>query len=167
MAEPLLTNRELASLILLAALIVLALASSGRGDVLRSVGNLLSILVEPKIFIPTFLYVAAILGALIPASRLGLWEPSLWKTTVTWLLVSGIGLLFSLNKAIEEPGFFRRAFVRTLSAVAIVEFIANLEPFPLWAELLGQLVASVAVVTTSVAEQPRPRQMAQTYLGMV
>ena len=173
MAEPILTNRELASLIILAAmivflaaLVVFARASSGWGDLLRSVGVVLSTLAKPKLLVPMVLYVAAILGVLIPASHAGLWEPSLWKATVLWLLVSGLGLLFSLNEAIEDADFFRRAFLRTLGAVAIVEFIANLESFALWVEIPLQLVAFVAVITTSVAEQPAPRRIANTYLGL-
>ena len=72
MEEPILTNRDLASLIPLAALIVFALASSGRGAVLRSVGVVLLTLAKPKLLVPTVLYIVAILGILIPASRLGL-----------------------------------------------------------------------------------------------
>ena len=71
-----------------------------------------------------------------------------------WLVVAGLGLLFSLNQAIENPDFFRRAFFRTLTAVAVVEFVASLESFALWVEILGQLLAFVAIATTSVAEQP-------------
>ena len=166
MAEPILTNRELASLILLTALIVFVLASSNRRDTLRSLRGVFSMLVKPKLLVPTLLYVAAILGTLIPASRVGLWEPSLWKATLLWLLVSGFGLLFSLNEATQDPNFFRRAFFRTLGAVAMVEFIANLESFALWAELLGQLLAFIAVATTSVAEHPTPRRLASTYLAL-
>lgn len=122
-------------------------------------------LAKPKVSVPTLLYVAAVLGVLIPASRAGLWEPSLWKATVLWLLVSGLGLLFSLSEAIEDAHFFRRAFLRTLRAVAIVEFIANLEAFPLWVEIPGQFLALVAVATATRAEQPTPTRVANAYLG--
>ena len=111
----------------------------------------------------------AILGTLIPASHFGLWDPSLWKTTVTWLLVSGFGLLFNLSQAIGDATFFRRAALRTLGVVGIVEFIANLESFPLWVEIPGQLLAVIAVAavtTASLAEAPVQRRVASTYLGI-
>ena len=132
---------------------------------LRSVRDIVVMLAKPKLLSSTLLYVVAILGMLIPASRFGLWEPSLWKTTAIWLLVSGLGLLFSLSKAVEDASFFRRAVMRTLGVVGIVEFIANLESFALWMEILGQLLAVSAVTTTSLAEAPAPRRLARTYLG--
>ena len=153
-------------------MIALALVSprrSGHRGLLRSVSDIVSTLATPKLLIPTLLYVLAILGILIPASHFGLWEPSLWKTTVTWLLVSGLGLLFNLSQAIDDAAFFRRAALRTLGVVGIVEFIANLESFALWVEIPGQLLAvtAVAAVTTaSLAEAPAQRRVASTYLGI-
>ncbi len=131
--------------------------------------DIVSTLAKPKLLIPTLLYVVAVLGILIPASRFGLWEPSLWKTTVIWLLVSGLGLLFSLDQAIEDAKFFRRVVLRTLGVVGIVEFIANLESFALWVEIPGQLLAvtAVAAVTTAgSAEASAQRRVANSYLGI-
>ena len=150
-------------------MIALALVSrrrSGHRGLFRSVSDIVSTLATPKLLIPTVLYVVAILGILIPASHFGLWEPSLLKTTVTWLLVSGLGLLFNLSQAIDEAAFFRRAALRTLGVVGIVEFIANLESFALWVEIPGQLLAVTAVITTSLAEARAPRRLASTYLGI-
>ncbi|MCY3887037.1 MAG: hypothetical protein OXG19_04955 [Chloroflexi bacterium] len=165
--EPFLTNRELASLILLSALIVFVLASSGRAAALRSVGVVLLTLATPKLLVPTVLYVVALLGALILACHVGLWEPALWKITVVWLVVAGLRLLFSLNQAIANPDFFRQALLRTVTAAAVVEFIVGLESFALWAEILGQGVAFIAVVTTGVAKQPVLRRTAHVYLGLL
>ncbi len=148
------------------ALALVSLRRSGRRGLLRSVSDIVSTLAKPKLLIPTLLYVVAVLGMLIPASRFGLWEPSRWKTTVIWLLVSGLGLLFSLNQAIEDATFFRRTVLRTLGVVGIVEFIANLESFALWVEIPGQLLAVTAITTTSLAEASAPRQIASTYLGI-
>lgn len=131
--------------------------------------DIVSTISTPKLLIPTVLYVVAILGIIIPASHFGLWEPSLWKTTVTWLLVSGFGLLFNLSQAIDDAAFFRRAALRTLGVVGIVEFIANLESFPLWMEISGQLLALVAVAavtTASLDKAPAQRLVANVYLGI-
>ena len=99
--EPLLSNRELASVILLAAFVCLVLALAKRSDGLRplteSLTALLATLAKPKLAIPLLLYVALILAVLVPAERWGIWEPSLWKATATWLLMSGLGLLLDLN----------------------------------------------------------------------
>ncbi len=163
--QSVLTNRETATLILFGALAVWVLMSSNRAEVLRSTGSILAMLTRPKLSVPTILYIAFITGLLVPASWLGLWESDLVGATVRWMLFSGLGLLFSLNAAIDEPGFFRRAFLRMLAVVAVIEFLATLSSFPLWAEVLGQLLAAMAAV---VAVQPgrytRAARAANAYL---
>ena len=77
MADPLLNDRELASLILLVAFVVLVVVLRGRAATVRAARTILSIGAHPKLFVPTLLYLVAILAALIPASSVGLWEPAL------------------------------------------------------------------------------------------
>ena len=68
-------------------------------------------------------------------------------------------------RRIDEPGFFRRAFLRMLAVVAVVEFLATLSSFPLWAEVLGQLLAAVAAVTAAYrGRYPRAARPADAYL---
>ena len=166
-----LTDRELASLILLAAAIVLVtvrvLASDDRGGVLHGIGVVaLATLAQPKLLVPTLAYIAILFAVLIPASRVGLWEPGLWKATLIWMLVSGVGLFFSLDKATKESGFFWRTLLHTVWAIAIVEFIATLKSFPLWAELLGQSLALLAGLLGIQREDPRLRRAANSYLSV-
>lgn len=170
MLEPFLTDRELTTLCLLAAPLILVLASSKGGDILPEVAALISELARPKLLIPAFLYVAVILIVLIPASRLGAWEPSLWKATVTWLLVSGFGLLLGLNEAIEDPKFFRHALLRIVGVTALFEFIANLESFPLWTEIPAQvlaLLAAIIVTTRAELRMASARRVARAYLALL
>ena len=81
MVEPLLSNRELATLIILAFFAVILVVTS-RTTLLASLRSPLSLLVSPTLLVPLLLYVVWVLAAVIPASRLELWEPGLWKTTV-------------------------------------------------------------------------------------
>ena len=167
MAEPILNNRELASLVLLAAMVVFALVSLGPAAVVRAVGSVVSAAAEPKLLIPTVLYLVTILAALIPASRAGLWEPGLWNATVAWLIFSGLGLLFRTDEAMRRPGFFGEALRRTLGATALVEFTVNLEPFALWVEIPVQIVASFAVLIRSSQGHPMVRPLSDAYLGLL
>ncbi len=163
--QPVLTNREIATLILFGALAAWALMSSNRSAVLRSMGSVLAMLTRPKLSVPTVLYIALITGLLVPASWLGLWESDLVGATVRWMLFSGLGLLFSLNAAIDEPDFFKRAFLRMLAVVAVVEFLATLSSFPLWAEILGQLLAAMAaLIAVQAGTHPRAARTANGYL---
>lgn len=70
--QSVLTNREIATLILFGALAVWALMSSNRAEVLRRTGSILAMLTRPKLSVPTILYIAFITGLLVPASWLGL-----------------------------------------------------------------------------------------------
>ena len=57
MAEPLLADRELAAIILLA--VPIALGTSGRGALLRSLGGVFVTLATPRLAIPIAVYVVA------------------------------------------------------------------------------------------------------------
>lgn len=154
MLEPVLSNRLLASLILLTALLIVAL-TSGRRDLPRSAGALLIALTQPKLLIPASIHAGVVLAALIPASRLGIWQPSLWSATVVWLIISGLGLLFRLDEAIRGHDFFRRALVRAIGVLALVEFIVNLESFPLYIELPLQILGLLATAIVAMEKGGR------------
>ena len=77
MLEPIISNRLLASLILLTALVIVPVIGSGQMAFLDSAGALIKSLAQPKLFVPSLIYSGVVLAALIPASRLGIWQPSL------------------------------------------------------------------------------------------
>ncbi len=170
MLEPVLSNRLLASLILLTALLAAALISGRRSDLLRSAGALVKSLAQPKLLIPTSIYVGVVPAILLPASRLGIWQSSLWPATVVWLIISGLGLLFRLDKAIRDHEFFRRALLRAIGAMALVEFIVNLESFPLYIEIPLQILGmfSTAIVAMDNDGRLQPvSKVANTYLVLL
>ena len=167
MLEPVLSNRLLASLVLLVALVLFALIRSGRKELFHSAAAVCATLAKPKVLFPTVAYIVLVVAALVPASRFGVWEPSLWPATALWLLVSGLGLLFRLSEAIQDPGFFRRVILHTVGAVAIVEFIVNLDSFALWIEILAQFLAfvSTAVIALEQGARRQPAtKLASAYL---
>ncbi|HVL50800.1 MAG TPA: hypothetical protein VM754_04795 [Actinomycetota bacterium] len=168
MDEAVLTNREFAAVIILVAIIGFVLTRPGRDGFLESIRAVLISLTEPSVLIPLLLYIGWISASVAGASRFGLWDLGLLKTTLLWLLVSGLALVMGLNDAIQKPGFFRRALIKTLGVVAIVEFIAALKSFPLWLEILGQFLVVVFAMVGVVAErdpQYSPvRKLANGYL---
>ena len=167
MNDGLLNNREVASLVLLGVLLtVVLLAARKKGGLSRSLGSVIFSFLHPKIFVPLTLYAGWVLAALIPASILGVWEPTLWVTTVTWLLLAGIRLLFKFSDVIEEPGFFKLALTRLVQSAVIVEFVANLASFALWLELLLQALALVFVMVSAVASsEPEHAQVSKLATG--
>lgn len=99
---------------------------------------------------------------------MGLWDLGLLKTTILWLLLSGLALVMSLNDAIQKPGFFRRALLKILGVVAVVEFVAAFKSFALWIQIPAQVLAVMFAMVGVVAErdpQHAPvRKLAKGYL---
>jgi hypothetical protein len=163
------TNRELASLIILGGLVLCVLVSSGRMKTAGSLVAALKLLAAPKVFVPLVFYVGWILVSLLPARSIGLWEPALWKPSVLWIAFSGLGLVFNLNEAISKPGFFKGAVIRTAEVTAVIEFFAALKSFPLWLEIPAQVLAfmfaGVAALARAPEQQPA-RHLANGYLAI-
>lgn len=168
MEDALLTNRELAALIVLGGFAAFVLVQPNRTKVLKSLGGVLTMLSTPRILLPLLLYVGWISAAIAVCGRFGLWNSHLLKPTILWLVLSGLALVLRLNDAIQEPRFFRRAMVRALGVAAIVEFVSALESFPLWVEIPGQALAfvfaGVAVIAEKDANLASVRKLATGYL---
>ena len=162
------TNRELAALIILIFLIAFVLTRPDRDGVLRSVKGLLMSFTKPSILVPLLLYVGWISAVVAGASRLGLWDLGLLKATILWLLVSGLALVLDLNDAIQKPGFFRGALLKSLGVATVVEFATAFKSFPLWIEIPGQALAVMFAMVGVYAErdpQHAPvRKLAKGYL---
>ncbi|WP_419923943.1 hypothetical protein [Candidatus Poriferisocius sp.] len=167
MDEGLFTNREIASMVwlgvLLAGFLWAGRRQGGTMDLLKPVLAIFR-------FWFVWAYVGLMLGILVPASMLGIWESGLWKTTVLWLLLAGFGLFSKFTEAIEEPGFFKREILRSIGVVVFVEFVANLASFSLWVELLAQPVLFTCIVVVGLPErfpkQAQPAKMANRCLSI-
>ena len=170
MEGQLLANREIASLAILAVLLtsILLIGIRQNGTLIRSLGQAVSSFFRWQLLLPLLLYVLWVLVALIPALRIGAWDPSLWKTTVRWLLLSGFGYIFRFPAAVDQPEFFRRAILRTVGLVALAEFFTELASFPLWAEIPAQffplIFGSISAFGARRADHARVTKLANGYL---
>lgn len=168
MEDAVLTNREIASLVVLLLLVVFVLTRPGRADLMKSIRGVLASLMAPAILIPLLLYLMWVSAAAFVAARFGAWNASLLKTTILWLVLSGLALVMGLNDAIEKPGFFRSALLQALGIAAFIEFLATLKSFPLWVEVptqtLAVIFAGVAVVAGRQPDSAAVRKVANGYL---
>lgn len=157
MDEALLTNRELASLVSLAAFVILAIVTIIRGGsgkqmlqpLLSAFGTLLGTKI-PLLFVG---YAGGIATTVALASNSRLWDPALLKATILWYLISGISLFGKAFSAAEEKGVFVGAVKRVVTAIAVFEFIANLASFPLWVEIPAMLLASLCALLAAFGSQ--------------
>jgi hypothetical protein len=134
-----LNNREWALLVLLAGFGAWAL---WRNPELRSsLRDLARAALQVGIIVPVLLMVAYVCGLVLVGRRLGLWNPSLIKATVTWFLVSGLVILMNaVTERGKERRFFLRTALQTLELTVFVEFFINLVVLSFPAELVLQFV---------------------------
>lgn len=157
METGLLTNRELAGLIWLAVLAVLVLWQPSRDKLIGSVAAASITLVAPVVLVPLILYAAWLAGAVWLADRVGLWGSELLKPTVLWVIFAGVGLYFSMTKALQQEDFFKSALLAAVGASVFVEFFVSFQSFPLVIELIAQPIVAVFAMMAIVAAR-RPGQ---------
>jgi len=141
-------NRELATFILFAAFVLLALAVR---DVRKMLPSLAKQLFFSKITPLLLVFVAVEVAALGLAGRLSLWSSDLLGGTVLWFLLVGFVWFFNLGDAGKDPDFFKRRFLVTLGVTAFIEFFVNAQVMPLPLELLAQTFLLVVVGMNVVA----------------
>lgn len=167
------TNREIATLVTLAAFVTLAIVAVVRGDsggrILQSGRSAFTTLLGTKIPLLFVVYLGGIAAAVALASGSWLWDPALWNATVMWCLISGIGLFGEAFSAVEEKGVFVGALKRLIGAVVVFQFIANLASFPLWVEIPAVLLASLCTLLAGFGslsdENACVVKLANLYLG--
>lgn len=162
MDDGLLTNREIAGLVVfLGTLILFVLFNSEKGKTSEALLRVVDFLSKPQILVPLVLYFGWITIAVAGAARVGLWNFDLLKTTILWLIVSGLIHFLNLNDAIEKRGFFRAIVMKSLGVVAFIEFLSTLKSFPLWVELPIQALALVFAMLAVFAEHNPKRAPAR------
>lgn len=143
-----LTDRELASLILVSCVALWVLSRPEGRAGLRSV---LGAFLTPKISVPFLLYAAYV--AIVVATFGGwsqLWEPRLLKDTIIWFAMSGAVLFFRFGEA-RKPGFVGARIRGALKVAVFLEFYINLVAYPLPWELALQVTAAVLSILSIVA----------------
>ena len=172
MGDAVLTNRDIASLVVgSVVLLVLVIAVRKIDRVYSAFAALLRIGLA-RIRVRLLIYLAGVSGAEAAAAQIGLWGADLWKETILWFLVSGLGLLVRFKEVIDKPRFFRQEFTRTAGLVAIFEYLANLASFALWVEIpLQALAVFFLIVKSGDRSEDDPKavlavKVAEAYLAL-
>ncbi|MBO3664066.1 hypothetical protein [Microbacterium stercoris] len=163
-----LNEREVATAIVLAALIVAGLANpKTRGDLLRSFAGVGKALWNRKIIGVLVAYIAWVGLCVLAMYNVGLWDVSLLKDTILTAMVVGLPLLFrALNN--KSGGLLLRDVVKeAVGLSAFVGFYVNLSPLPLWAEILLQVVLILLVLMQVVVQRIDPSTGQKALSGCV
>jgi hypothetical protein len=147
-----LTDRETASLLWAGLILAIAVTRAGAR---RTAADVVRAFIVRSILVSVLAYVAYVTGVVLVARALGLWNTSLAKDTLIWLVTVGLPLLFG-NRNSSKPGFYRRTARRTVGISVFVGLYMNLALFPLWAEFLLQpFVALILLASTLGGSNPK------------
>ena len=143
------TNREIATLILIGLVIVWALT---RADVRKSFREVIRALFNRSIVTMLLLYLAYSGLVVWLALLVGAWSMDLLKDTILIALTVGFPMVFNAT-SISDGGSLTRKTVRdVLGLSAILVFYVNLTSLSIIGELVIQTVASFAVMMSVFAK---------------
>lgn len=154
-----LNNRELASVILIASLVVLAMVlPKWRGVVLPALRSFASSLFKWAVLRVFGLFIVWVALWVLLAWLLGIWQMKLLKDTVVIVVGVGFPLLFKsigAKSGVEILDHVRR---ETLTLSTLFLFYLNLESLPLWVELIAQPVIFLLAAMTAFAQHDEKGQ---------
>src|SRR5699024_2335179 len=154
-----LNNRELASVILIALLVVLAMVfPKWRGIVFPALGSVACSLFKWAVLRVFGLF--AVWAALWVwlAWLLGIWHMEVLKDTVVIVVGVGFPLLFKSIEAKSGVEILDHVRRETLTLSTLFLFYLNLESLPLWGELIAQPVIFLLAAMTAFAQRDEKGQ---------
>lgn len=152
-----LTNREIASLILIGALLVFCIV---KADIRKSLFGTIKVFFSYQLVTINVIYLTYSAALILLGWRVGAWDPRLLKDTIIVLLIVGYPMVFRANNVSDGKVLLRRTIRETLGISALVVFYVNLSSLPIVWEVVIQVVgvfaAMVAVVAKSQGPKSRP-----------
>jgi hypothetical protein len=149
-----LTNREIASLILLGALLVFCFVKT---DIRKSLFGTIKVFFSHQLVMINLIYLTNAAALVLLAWRLGAWDLRLLKDTVIVLLVVGYPMVFRANSVSDGKVLLHRTVRETLGISALVIFYVNLSSLPIVWEVVIQLVGVFAAMLAVVAKSQGPK----------
>lgn len=163
-----LTNREIASLILLGALLVFCVV---KADIRKSLLGTIKVFFSYQLVTINVLYLTYVAALVLLGWRVGAWDPRLLKDTIIVLLVVGYPMVFRANSVSDGKVLLGRTVRDTLGISALVVFYVNLSSLPIVWEVVIQLVgvfaAMLAVTVVAKSQGPKSRPVAVFMNGVL
>jgi hypothetical protein len=161
-----LSNREIATLLIAVCVLIGALFVPGVRKSLRDIVRL----VFGKHILPMILiYLAYAAGVIALAMWAGIWGLDLLKDTAVMVLFVGLPLLFKSASVKDGVMLIRHTFTETLGVSVLVLFYVNLASLPIIAEIVVQLLAIVATLMAALSaiQLDKYRSVARLMTGLL
>ena len=163
-----LTNRELATVIIFMAVVVLCLVvPKMRKVIAKSAGGVLRAFFVWQIQVALVLFYLYLVSLVLLAHHLGLWQVDQLKDTIILAIFTGLPLFFSVNTVKNEATFLRKIVKETIGVSAILLFYINLASLPLAGEIPLQLVVTFLVIIAVVASRKAEQRIVATTANVI
>jgi hypothetical protein len=163
-----LTTRELASVVLLTcvAVTLLAIPNTRRGLVpgLREVAKAFFV---AKTLLVVFAYLLYTAGIAALASSMGAWHFDLLKDTLIITFFVGFPIVMNASDIRTGETLIRKVIRDTVGVSVILAFYLNIEPLPLWGELLLQPSITFSVLMAAVAQREEKTKKTATFFNVL
>lgn len=145
-------TREIAIIIWLLIFLAWAMSQKKIRDSIFGVGKAFLRKKVLSVIIATILNAGLIVFIL---SKIGIWQTSLIKDTLFWLVGTAFVLLMNANKATQDNGFFKKILIDNLKLILVLEFIVNLYTFNLLLELILVPFLFVIIAISAYSEMKK------------
>lgn len=133
-------NRELATLLILLAIIIYALIKGKPKRILEGIRGIIAAALTPKIIIPSILLIAYSSAIFLTVSHIGIWTAGILLDTLLEVALVGFSSLFIAVKAHSITSIFRQFVLPEIGIAAIVVAYIGIESFSLPVEIILQFL---------------------------
>jgi hypothetical protein len=146
-----LTNREIATIILFVLLAAFVLS---KRSVRESVAELVKAFLAWKMLLVFFAYVGYATVVIWLAWQVGIWDTAILKDTVIWAFFTGLPIVFRASQIRSNADVMRRAVVEALAVSTFVALYVNLHSFAIgWEIVLQVTFALLGVIEVAARHQ--------------
>lgn len=143
------TNREIATMVWLAIILVIGLA---RQDVRSSMAAVIRAFLVSSIIISFLLMFSYNAISVTGLYLLGFWSIDMLKDTIIWFLFVAFPLTFSFVSSKEVTNIFKKIAIENFRFLVVVEFIIATYTFPFFVEFILIPIALVITLLDVVAK---------------
>ena len=155
-----LTNRELATVIIGGVILLLMLT---RSEIRESLKSVLNAFFDRWILSLVFVYSAYASLVILLVWYLGLWSVDTLKDTLIIIVFTGFGMVFNANRHKDGKHLVSDTILSTVGLSALLAFYVGLSVFDLWAEIILQLFLGL-IVAMSVVAKHQGEEMKSLYV---
>jgi hypothetical protein len=143
------TTREQAMIVWI---VIFVIWSFFQKNLHKSFHGLLQAFFQKKIFIAFILMLIYVGLVLYLLSQAHLWNTDLLKDTIFWVIGTAFVLFFSLNRAVEDKGYFKKIISDNLKFILILTFLINFFTFSMVVELILLPILILVAAMSAYAE---------------